>query len=132
MTEIVVNRCYGGFGLSHEATMEYAKRKGITLYAFVQKGRKYIPYEGERDKNAILVYYATASDWPVTQDHDAFWYDRNLDRSDPVLVSVVKDWGERASDTLAKLAVVDIPDDVDWEIDEYDGYESVEEKHRSW
>jgi len=28
--------------------------------------------------------------------------------------------------------VVDIPDDIEYEIDDYDGIESVHEAHRSW
>jgi hypothetical protein len=32
----------------------------------------------------------------------------------------------------AELKVVDVPDDVDWEIGEYDGTEWVAEKHRTW
>ena len=36
MTKIVINRCFGGFGLSELAIMDIADRKGWTL---VQKGR---------------------------------------------------------------------------------------------
>jgi hypothetical protein len=32
----------------------------------------------------------------------------------------------------AKLKIVEIADDVDWEITNYDGLETVEEKHRTW
>jgi hypothetical protein len=30
--KVVINTCFGGFGLSEKAMVEYAKRKGITLY----------------------------------------------------------------------------------------------------
>lgn len=30
--KVVINACYGGFGLSHEAVLRYAEIKGITLY----------------------------------------------------------------------------------------------------
>jgi len=30
------------------------------------------------------------------------------------------------------LKIVDIPDGVEWEIEEYDGMEWVAEKHRTW
>lgn len=30
------------------------------------------------------------------------------------------------------LILEDIPDDVEWEIEEYDGLEWVSEKHRTW
>jgi hypothetical protein len=44
----------------------------------------------------------------------------------------VEDLGDKASNWAAKLEVVEIPDGVEWEIDEYDGIETVDEKHRSW
>ena len=28
--------------------------------------------------------------------------------------------------------IIEIPDDIEWEIDNYDGIESIHEKHRSW
>jgi hypothetical protein len=28
--------------------------------------------------------------------------------------------------------VIEIPDDVEWEVEEYDGLEWVAEKHRTW
>jgi hypothetical protein len=55
------------------------------------------------------------------------------DRADPVLIAVIEELGsEKASGDFAKLHIVEIPDGVDWEIDEYDGIESISEKHRSW
>ena len=32
----------------------------------------------------------------------------------------------------ASLKVVEVPEDAEWEIDEYDGNEHVAEKHRTW
>jgi hypothetical protein len=33
---------------------------------------------------------------------------------------------------LAELKVVESPDDVEWEIEEYDGIEWIAEVHRTW
>ncbi len=30
------------------------------------------------------------------------------------------------------MQIVEIPDDVDWEVMEYDGMEHIAEKHRTW
>jgi hypothetical protein len=65
-------------------------------------------------------------------DGFGFEYRENDRRTDEELVRVVEKLGDKASGRLAKLKVVQVPDDVEWEIDDYDGYESVEEKHRSW
>lgn len=54
------------------------------------------------------------------------------DRADPKLVEVVERLGDRANGAHASLRVVEIPDGIDWEIDDYDGVETVREKHRSW
>ena len=54
------------------------------------------------------------------------------DRSDPVLVAVVEDLGERANGACARLVVVEIPDGVEYEIKEFDGLEHIAEKHRTW
>jgi hypothetical protein len=53
-------------------------------------------------------------------------------RADPLLVRVVEELGEEANGSFAKLKVVEIPDGVDYQIDDYDGVESIHEKHRSW
>jgi hypothetical protein len=33
---------------------------------------------------------------------------------------------------MAELEVVEIPDDVEWIIVDYDGMEHIAEKHRTW
>ena len=38
----------------------------------------------------------------------------------------------KASGKFADLEVREIPDGVDWQIDEYDGNESIHEVHRTW
>lgn len=62
------------------------------------------------------------------------WYDWDVDkRTDPKLVECVETLGrEKASGQFACLKVVEVPDDVEWEITYHDGYEFVEEKHRRW
>lgn len=54
------------------------------------------------------------------------------DRTDPNLVAVVEALGKKANGRFADLEVVEIPDGIEWEIDEYDGAEEIHEKHRSW
>jgi hypothetical protein len=57
---------------------------------------------------------------------------RDIERNDPYLVKLVEENSELYSGAHAELAVVEIDDGVDWEIDEYDGREHVAEKHRTW
>jgi len=59
------------------------------------------------------------------------WMDHEK-RCDPELVKCVEVLGKEASGPSSHLAVVDVPDGVEWEIDEYAGYETIQEKHRIW
>ena len=54
------------------------------------------------------------------------------DRSNPALVECVEAIGDKANGYCAALKVVEIPDDVELEITEYDGLEHVAERHRKW
>ena len=49
-----------------------------------------------------------------------------------LLVEVVEKLGSAANGSHASLKIVEIPENVEWEIDEYDGMEHVAEKHRTW
>lgn len=62
-------------------------------------------------------------------------YDFELesDRTNPRLIEVVEKLGKEASGPYAALRVIEIPDDVkEWYIDNYDGIETIHEKHRYW
>jgi hypothetical protein len=87
MKKIVINRCFGGFGLSEEAL----KLLGTESY----------------------------------MDYDE-------DRENPKLIEVVEKLGAAANGGYSKLRIVEIPEDVEYTIEEYDGVESIHEKHRSW
>ena len=54
-------------------------------------------------------------------------------RADHKLVECVERLGEAAaSGRYASLKVIEIPDGIEYEIQSYDGLESVHEKHRVW
>jgi len=57
------------------------------------------------------------------------------DRTNPKLIEVVEQLGRKANGLCANLKVIEVLDDVDWYIDDYDGWESIHEKHEkheSW
>ena len=60
------------------------------------------------------------------------FYDRDIERTDPILIQVVKELKDKASGDCARLRIVEIPDGIEYEIDDYDGQESIHEVHRSW
>lgn len=106
--KIVINADFGGFDLSFEAYKRIAKLKGWT-HAVNDYDNDYWIMEPEKYK-----------------------YAPELNRNDPDLVAVVEELGEESWGTYSVLKVVEIPDDVDWYIDEYDGKEHVAEQHRTW
>lgn len=58
----------------------------------------------------------------------------DVDRTDPILIQVVEEIGLEMSSPFwtCDLKIVEVPDDIDWEIGDYDGKEWVAEKHRRW
>ena len=100
--KIAINKCYGGFSLSEEVFKEL----GVEW-----DGYGYLDNEALGIENDYYLAY----------------------RADPRLIAAIEKVGEdAASGDLAKVRVVEIPDDIDWDIDEYDGIETINEKHRSW
>ena len=88
--KVVINKCYGGFGLSKKAKNRYAELK----------------------KSNISEY--------------------DIPRNDPILIQVIEELDEEANGFCAKLKIIEIPNDIKWTIEEYDGIEWVAEKHRTW
>ena len=129
--------------MSHKAILNYAERKGIELYAYydnryatgdIRAKEQFIPYEAkEGEDEPWCIHYSTAPLKDGKIDNDAYYSTYDLQRDDPDLIATIEELGSKAaSGTCSKLKIIEIPDDVEWEIDEYDGMESVEEKHRSW
>ena len=63
---------------------------------------------------------------------DPDWWYRDIPRDDPILIQIIEDMGIKADGTFASLKIVEVPDDVNWYIGEYDGREWVAELHRTW
>lgn len=138
--KVVVNRCYGGFSISEAAVMLYAKLKGLTVYP--EKDEKFsftnywiVPPE-ERQAEPTSEEWAA---WSMEQrqehmrvEKEQELTERDYARDDPVLVEVVETLGDAANGMCAELQVTEIPADVDWQVEEYDGREWIAEKHRTW
>ncbi len=130
--KIVINSCYGGFGLSYAGTMRYARYKEMELFAYIDKSinGKYILYD-ETDEEPFFINYTTQEINNKEELLESYWQE-DIKRDDLDLVRVVEELGKSSYGPHAELTIVSIPEDVEWDIEEYDGIEWVAEKHRTW
>ncbi len=131
--KLIINACHGGFGLSHEAILKYAEIKGITLYPDLEYGLyHYYKVPKAEYQKAMEESLINCGSYKEVNSRDLYFSDRDIARDDPILIQLVEEMGEKVNGRFAELKIVEIPADVNWEITEYDGYESAEEIHRSW
>ena len=139
--KLVINKCHGGFGLSHEAMLRYFEIKGITVYPEQSNDYwKHWNYWTVKPENRIETkegesFTSMSMDERIAYNHaysEQNAYERDIERDDPALVQTVEELGVKANGRHAELSVVQIPDDVEYSIEEYDGYEHVAELHRTW
>jgi len=63
---------------------------------------------------------------------DPDFHSRLIPRDDEHLIAVVELMGHKANGGYAELKIVDVPDEVNWYVEEYDGREWVAERHQTW
>jgi hypothetical protein len=108
--KLVINRCWGGFSISEECA-------------------EYMASRGHKQAQLELEKSAEQGDWYGYGYRDGV---DGYDRTDPLLVEAVENLNDKANGRYANLVIVEIPDGIDYYIDDYDGQESIHEKHRSW
>jgi hypothetical protein len=124
MTKVVYNNCYGGFNLSKEACQRYWELQGKEVW--IEDGIVWLVPPEERVKKQKKWHSMTMDE---RRDYNEkyskqTWYDRDVDRHDPILVQVVEELGAKANGMCASLAIDEVHGP--YRIDEYDGNESVE------
>ena len=142
---IVINCKHGGFNLSEAAIRRYLELKGVQVWVEDRKGTYMslgplywlVPPGPHRAKYDPSPEAWASMSHAERQAHNKLlesqlFYGRDVARDDPLLVQVVEELGDAANGKYAELKVVDIPSDVEWTIEEYDGAEWVAEKHRTW
>lgn len=135
--KIVINTLYGGFNLTMEALQMYFDKIGKKVWLRPHSSGfvtiSLVPFEEsvkttwsmEKRQENELAYYEKLAE----ESFDPY----SIPRNDPALIHVVETLGsEKASGMYCRLKIVEIPDDVEWMIQDYDGEEWVAEKHRVW
>lgn len=128
--KIILNKCFGGFGISKEGYELYAKKKGLNLYIYESEFKygKFI-YKKTNDTSIMNDYFIKdMGDNVEISDKDYKKYLLYLNekyRQDPTLIEVVEELKDKASGRFGDLEVVEIPDNCYYKIDEYDGVETI-------
>jgi hypothetical protein len=140
---IVINACHGGFGLSIDAVQRYLELLGVPVWS---------EFDGRFKSLGLVTYWLVPpgpdrvevepKNWhsmstAERQAHnkkysDQVFQERDIARDDPLLVKTVLELGERANGRHSELKVVEVPGEIDWQIEEYDGKEWISEVHRTW
>ncbi|BDH82553.1 hypothetical protein [Lactococcus lactis] len=141
--KIVLNKCFGGFSVSHEAKMMIFEKRGVEVFPYLSKfGDEEFIYEklskekisgsGPRDITRDVTYFqkdpgldSFSEDWGEEDKFDSIYLDFDDDRGNKDLVEVVEELGEKASGKYSNLKVVEIPDGASYEISDYDGIETA-------
>ncbi len=140
-TKVAINRCWGGFGISNDALLALIAMKSKSVTAepisgysgpeWLEQTRKEysIPFKAGFTKHEYIDGVLVKDDivYHIENDNDPEF------RAHPDLISVIERMGaKRASSHLAELVIVEIPSNVEFKIDDYDGMEKVCEAHREW
>jgi hypothetical protein len=111
--KIVINTCYGAFSLSHKAFRRLRELGHQQALQAVDTGH-YWPSACRPDEPS-LNQCATG-----------------ISRDDSLLIKVVEELGPEANGHCASLKIVEIPADIQWDIQGAHGVERVREAHREW
>lgn len=141
--KVILNKCYGGFGVSKEAYKLYCKKIGKTAYFYKDEyiGNGVVNFY--RITDADFAEYNFSSFYCITKDYENKVNYHNIDKLDilylnteyrenTILIEVVEELGEKANGKYAQLEIVDIPNGMNYEIDDYDGIETLRPNVPTW
>ena len=139
--KVVINDKHGGFRLSDAAINRYAELKGWKVWTEQDAVFKSLTHHWivpPEERVVFPEHYVWAS---LPQEERQAMnekcrtqqiYEREMERTDPILIQVIEELGDQCNTKVSSPKVVEIPDDVKWTIEEYDGLEWVAEVHRTW
>lgn len=135
--KILINKQFGGFGVSREVLLRLIKIKSKfvkkeTTKKYFGKGvvedlKKFKPFKEGYKKHDWI------DSWLVKNGF-VFYIDDERSkefRTNKDVIKIVKELGKKANGDHATLEIVDIPNDVEFEIKGYNGLEHIAEKHRT-
>jgi hypothetical protein len=132
--KIIINTSFGGFGFSTEAVKVLIERCARCIKRMpIAKYRRRSETDLRKARDVGDGYQIDGSmEHILYKKGIVFYVDEEDSRTDPVAVEIVEMMGNAADGAYASLRVVEIPDNVKYTIEEYDGAEHVAEEHRTW
>ena len=130
--KVIINSCYGGFGLSKFAYKELLRRKGKECYFYEHKFEDgYYRIDNIEEAEKYLFVTVSTKDYgkfteEIAEEHSCFLKGENI-RTDTDLIAMIEEFGsEKCSSKYSRLTIKDVPFGSYYRIDEYDGYEGIE------
>lgn len=136
--KIILNKCFGGFGLSAKAYKLYCEKKGLECYFYKTVGLhtyKKIDFDNACKTSYFYCFTKDLGKTTTICSDDNAKYDLHLNKSlreDKTLIEVVEELREEANSWASRLVIVEIPDNLNYVIDDYDGFETLHEKVQEW
>lgn len=149
MKKVAVNKCFGGFGLSNWAMYNIAKKKGIEVFPYkVSYNDDYteVKYkkiddpkdihnfssEGFAERVDFFTEDPLEEEWILGMHKDnsykvfeEFNFYPDYNRDDKEMIKVIEELGSLAERSYADIEILEIEDDEEYIVHEYDGLETL-------
>lgn len=151
MQKVIINKCFGGYGFEPFTIQKYAEANGVKLFWYTRDYNYDAGHLKEKwDKTTVSEIEKSEDlhmgNWPLVEDMgDSFFFEwggeafdrlvyklppKEESRTDPVLIGIIEKYGDKNRYGCHAPTAIEVPDGVEWIVDEYDGMESLHEAHR--
>lgn len=131
--KVVINKSGSGLELSAKAVKKYLECKGKECFIYKWAKGTYLRVDTNMLPSFPIYTTKDLGFSPSARQIGGFalYLDR-IERNDKDLIKVVEELGREADTDYSWLKIVEIPDDIEYEIDNKDGTEKIYEKSRVW